>query len=350
MISTPKDINTIIGQMLIVGLRGTTPKDTESFFHSIDGLTIGGVILYDQNVTTSPPSPHNILSPGQVREFNLALQSFNGIPLFIGVDQEGGEVNRLKKEYGFANTKSWAELGHLNHVQTTRNHSEQMAQMLSDHGFNLNFAPVLDLSLNPNSFIAKRDRCFSGDPPEVAKHAEIFIQAHLRHKVLTVCKHFPGQGSSAGDTHEGFVDVTESWSDRELIPYQNLINNNSVHAIMTSHLFHRGIDPEYPATLSSKILIDLLRDKLGYWGVIMSDDPQMKAISKHYDLKTALKLMILAGIDIFCFGNNLIYDRDIVQKVHSTIQELLNEGSITLERIQQSYHRIMQLKGIIGLV
>ena len=107
----------MIGQMIMVGLRGTSPDDAKYFFRHLNGLTIGGVILYDQNVTTSPPSSHNILSPEQVKDFNEALQSFSPTPLLIGIDQEGGQVNRLKESYGFLPSKSWAELGQIDDIE-----------------------------------------------------------------------------------------------------------------------------------------------------------------------------------------------------------------------------------------
>ncbi len=339
MITSPKDKSTLIGQMLMVGLQGTSPEDAKSFFNSLDERSIGGVILYDQNMTSTPPSSHNILSPAQVKAFNETL-----------LDQEGGQVNRLKKEYGFPATKSWAHLGKINDLEETRKQAERTAQTLSDHGFNLNFAPVLDLSTNSSSFIAKKERCSSNNPNIVFKHAKVLIDSHLKYRVLTVGKHFPGQGSSGEDTHEGFIDVSDSWSDIELIPYRQLIENQSLNAVMTSHLFHRGLDPDHPATLSFNILNKLLRKELEFNGIIFSDDPQMKAISDHYDLKKTLELMINAGVDIFCFGNNLIYDPDIVEKVHMTINQLLEEESISEYQLRASFHKIMNFKSIIGLV
>lgn len=350
MITSPKDKSTLIGQMLMVGLQGTSPEDAKSFFNSLDEQSIGGVILYDQNMTSTPPSSHNILSPAQVKAFNETLQSLSETPLLIGVDQEGGQVNRLKKEYGFPATKSWAHLGKINDLEETRKQAERTAQTLSDHGFNLNFAPVLDLSTNSSSFIAKKERCSSNNPNIVFKHAKVLIDSHLKYRVLTVGKHFPGQGSSGEDTHEGFIDVSDSWSDIELIPYRQLIENQSLNAVMTSHLFHRGLDPDHPATLSFNILNKLLRKELEFNGIIFSDDPQMKAISAHYDLKKTLELMINAGVDIFCFGNNLIYDPDIVEKVHMTINQLLEEESISEYQLRASFHKIMNFKSIIGLV
>ena len=350
MITSPKDKSTLIGQMLMVGLQGTSPEHAKSFFNSLDGFPIGGVILYDQNMTSTPPSSHNILSPAQVKAFNETLQSLSETPLLIGVDQEGGQVNRLKKEYGFPATISWAHLGKINDVEETRKQAELTAQTLSDHGFNINFAPVLDLAMNSSSFIAKKERCCSDNPYIVYEHAKVMIDCHLNYRVLTVGKHFPGQGSSGEDTHEEFVDVTDSWSEIELMPYRKLIENQSLNAVMSSHLFQRGLDPDHPATLSFNILNKLLRKELEFNGIIFSDDPQMKAISDHYDLKKTLELMINAGVDIFCFGNNLIYDPDIVKKVHMTIGQLLEEKSISEDQLRLSFQRIMNLKSMIGLV
>ena len=266
------------------------------------------------------------------------------------MDQEGGQVNRLKKEYGFPATISWAHLGKINDVEETRKQAKLTAQTLSDHGFNINFAPVLDLAMNSSSFIAKKERCCSDNPYIVYEHAKVMIDCHLNYRVLTVGKHFPGQGSSGEDTHEEFVDVTDSWSEIELMPYRKLIENQSLNAVMSSHLFQRGLDPDHPATLSFNILNKLLRKELEFNGIIFSDDPQMKAISDHYDLKKTLELMINAGVDIFCFGNNLIYDPDIVKKVHMTIGQLLEEKSISEDQLRLSFQRIMNLKSMIGLV
>ena len=349
MRSTSKDIKSMIGQMIISGIRGTQPEDAKNFFQSLDGLTIGGVILYDQNVSTNPPSPHNIQSSEQVKSLNAELQTCSNVPLFIGVDQEGGQVNRLKNEYGFPDSQSWADIGALESKSKTKSHSEGIAVTLIDHGLNMNFAPVLDLPIHPENIIVQKNRCFSNDPKSIAIHAKQFIYAHLKHQVIPVCKHFPGQGSAAEDTHEGFVDVSDKWTENELIPYQHLINNSCLPAIMTSHIFHQKLDPDYPATLSPKILTDLLRNKMGFNGVIVSDDPQMGAIADHYNLKTVVKLMINAGIDMFCFGNNLVYDPNIVKKVYSVTLELLGEGSITTQQIETAYQRIIKLKSMVGL-
>lgn len=343
------DISNIIGQMIMVGLHGYTKNDVYSFFESIDGYPIGGVILYDEDITTSPSSLHNIRSPKQLMSFTNALREYNNIPLLIAIDQEGGKVNRLKPDYGFPDSKTWAELGKINELIVTKENAELTAQSLAHYGINLNFAPVLDLSINPTSFIAKKERCLSSDPKKVIAHSQEFIKAHLDNNVMAVAKHFPGQGSAIGDTHNSFVDVSKTWSSNELLPYKELINNNSLNAIMISHLFHSELDNTYPATLSKTIIQDLLRNKMGFEGIVISDDPQMKAISDEYNLETVLELMINAGIDIFCFGNNLIYDPNIVKKVHLIVMKLLDEDKISIDELQKSYFRVLNMKSIINI-
>ena len=340
----------MIGQMIIIGIRATTDSDVKRFFEIHDKIPVGGIILYDQNVTTNPWSSHNILNPQQLTQLNKSLQSYSNIPLFIGVDQEGGKVNRLNSSYGFPNFMSWGELGRINDLKITSEQSLLMAETLSKCGLNLNFAPVLDLKINENSFIASEDRCFSDNAEELIKHAKIFIDVHLRNNVIPVCKHFPGQGSASGDAHEALVDVTDTWEESEIEPYKKLIGSGSIKAIMTSHLIHKKLDNDLPVTLSSSVLKDLLRVDMGFNGVIISDDPSMGAISKYYDLKEALLLMIHAGVDMFCFGNNLHYDIELLGKVFNLLLELYEEKKITENQIHTSYVRIMTMKKSIGII
>lgn len=340
-------IETMIGQMLMVGFQGSTPEQIEPTLELIKKGIIGGVILYNEKITVRPPAPHNIRSPQQVKTLTTCLRRAAPVPLLIAVDQEGGLVNRLKQEYGFPPTPAWAEIGVESDPLKTLQFSQNIAIELQNLGINLNLAPVLDLGANPESFIVKRQRCFSGDPELVSRHAEIFIQGHRKFNILTAGKHFPGQGSTKGDTHEGLVDVSATWSEEELKPYEHLIKNNSLFCIMTSHIFNRKLDPEYPATLSRKILTGLLRETMEFKGVIISDDPQMKALADHYSLEEILECMIHAGVDLFCFGNNLTYVPDIAKKAQKIILHLIQTGHISQKRISTSYQRIMKLKGML---
>ena len=171
---------------------------------------------------------------------------------------------------------------------------------------------------------------------------------HQKNDVLTACKHFPGHGSAAGDTHAGFVDVTDTWESDELEPYNYMIQKDLCPVIMTSHIFNGNFDTEYPATLSKKTIQYLLRDKLGFDGVVISDDMQMRAISDHYGMKESLKLGLEAGIDVFCYGNNLLKEQIDLADAISTIEELVENGDISEERIDNSVNRILLLKKMIS--
>ena len=226
----------------------------------------------------------------------------------------------------------------------TSSFAKRTAEALKLHGINLNFAPVLDLEMNPLSIIAKKKRCLSKNSSDIIDHSKLFINEHRSLGIISIAKHFPGQGSAKDDTHLSLTDNTNEWSEEEILPYKHLIKDNYLDGIMTSHIINRKLDKEYPATLSKKILNGLLRKNLNFKGLIISDDPQMKAIADYYELKNVLRLMINAGVNLFCFGNNLIYDKYIARKVLALIKELLSEKLIQLDSIIHSYMKIIDLK------
>lgn len=343
------DISKLVGRMIIVGLKGHDEKDAYNFFEENRNYPVGGIILYDEDITTIPSSPHNIRSPEQLKDFTKCLQDLSPDPLIIGIDQEGGKVNRLKKNYGFKDSTSMAAIGDIDDLERTATESNRTVQTLKECGINLNFSPVLDLNITKENIITAKERAISSNPKTVTNHARIIINCHHENNVIAVGKHFPGQGSSIGDTHEGWVDVTNSWSKEELIPYKNLIDSNDILAVMTSHLFNKNLDAKYPATISKKIVDGLLRKKLNFKGVVISDDPQMKALSKKYSLKKLIELMINAGVDILCFGNNMIYDESIVKKIHILILELINENKVSISMLEKANERITKLRNRVGL-
>jgi beta-N-acetylhexosaminidase len=333
-----------IGQMIMVGFRGLSVTDEHPIARDIHQRRIGGVILFDYDVPTHTYR-RNIESPGQLRALTSSLKKLAGIPLFIAVDQEGGRISRLKEKNGFPPTLSQKRLGTLDDVKKTTRQAELTARTLAGLGINLNFVPVVDLDLNAdNPVIGKLDRSFSRSPATVTRHALAVIDAHRRNGVLTAPKHFPGHGSAAGDTHEGFVDVTDRWTAVELEPFLNLIRQDKADMVMTAHVFNGKLDPVWPSTLSRDTLTDLLRQEMGYGGVVITDDMQMKAIAARYGLETAIRQAILAGADILLFANNSVYEEDIAARVASTIRTLVEKGEIPRERIDVSYGRIMKLK------
>jgi len=340
------DLDTMIGQMIMAGFRGYTVDAHSSIMKDIRERHLGGVILFDYDVEQGKRE-RNIKSPDQVLKLTTDLAAGAEIPLLIAVDQEGGRVQRLKSDQGFYESPSAKVLGTLPNG-VVYSEARSVGKALLDVGFNLNFAPVADVDVNMESpAIGKIERSFSADPARVAECDRIFLDGMASQGIIGCLKHFPGHGSAGGDSHFGVTDVTDTWSEKELIPYKFLIQNGSAEVIMTAHIFNAKLDADYPATLSHKVITGLLRDKLGFGGVVITDDMNMKAITSQYGQEEAIRLAIEAGADILLFGNNLTYDPDVVKKAHATIRRLVDEGVIKRTRINTSYSRIMRLKEML---
>lgn len=338
----PMDVK--IGQMLKIGFRGMQVADTNHIARDLQQYHLGGVVLFDYDVPRDT-AYRNIESPEQVKQLVEELKALSNKPLIVSIDQEGGRVARLKPRYGFPRSVSAEYLGSLDNPDSTRYYARKTAETLSSLGINVNLAPVVDVNLNPdNPVIGGLERSFSEDPQTVVKHAGIYIKTLHNYDILTVLKHFPGHGSSKKDSHLGVVDVTDTWSQKELIPYRQLIDSSLVDAVMTAHIFNSQLDSTYPATLSKLTINGILRDSLNFDGVVISDDLMMGAIRKEYGLKTTIEQALHAGVDILSFANNSVYNPEIVPEAHRIIDELIEEGEISRERIDQSYQRIMKFK------
>ncbi|HEX6224058.1 MAG TPA: glycoside hydrolase family 3 N-terminal domain-containing protein [Chryseolinea sp.] len=327
-----------IGQMILIGFPG--PAVDTKVLEEIRQGKVGSIIIFEKNI---PPTNSFVA----LKKITWTYQQAAKIPLLIGIDQEGGRVNRLKDKYGFPRSITAAAMGKSSTLDSVRFYAEATASTLAGLGININFGPVVDLASNPtNPIIAKYGRAFSANEDSVILFAKEFIKEHHRYNVLTSLKHFPGHGSSKDDTHLGIADVTNTWEERELKPYQSLIDSGYADAIMTSHIVNRKLDKAgNPGTLSADVLDGILRKRLKYNGVIFTDDMQMHAITKHYGLEDAIKLAINGGVDIMTFSNN-IQGSDVrtVDKVHSIIRDFVNQGVIKKERIDESFARIMKLK------
>ncbi len=334
--------------MVMVGFRGLGVSKDSPVIRAIDEVGLGGVVLYDRDVMLEKEK-RNIANPDQLGRLVRDLQARTEIPLFVAIDQEGGKVNRLKTEYGFPPSLSAAELGRIDQTERTELAARRIGQTLSQVRINLDLAPVVDVNVNPsNPAIGRLGRSFSQEPEEVICHAEAFIRGLHEEGVLSCIKHFPGHGSAWNDSHLGLTDITKTWTDQELIPFEAIIEHGLADAVMTGHLFNAKIDPEYPATLSVKALKGLLRDRLAFDGVIISDDMQMAAIKEFYGLEEAVYRFVKAGGDILLFANNLQYDPKIAIKVHGLILDMVSQGRIEPSRIRDSYCRIMNLKRRLG--
>lgn len=334
-----------IGQMLMVGFRGTDLKQGDSFLQAVRDLHLGGVVLFDRDVPTQSPV-RNIVSQQQIQKLTAQLQAVAEVPLLIAIDQEGGQIARLKARHGFSATPSQAELGRWDDQERTRSSAREVGKLLASLGINLNFAPVLDLAVNPdNPIIAALERSYGTDPDRVERHARWTIEEFHRAGVLSAVKHFPGHGASKQDSHLGLPDVTHLWSETELEPFRSLLSEQLPDLVMMAHLYNAQWDETYPATLSSAVITGMLRQQLGFEGVVVSDDMKMGAIAQNYSLEESIELAVKAGVDILLFGNNSSsFDPQIAQKAVTIIRKLVESGTLSRDRVQQSYQRISDLK------
>ncbi|MDH3346742.1 MAG: beta-N-acetylhexosaminidase [Desulfobulbaceae bacterium] len=332
-----------LGQLFLIGFDGCEIDDQHPVVEDIVDRRAGGVILFARNVDGSR---QNISSPQQLAKLTLDLQRYAHTELLIAVDQEGGQVCRLREQDGFSSTVSAHFLGQGDDIMETAARSGQLAQSLKDCGVNFNLAPVVDLDRNPeNPVIGRFGRSFGSDPDKVIRHSSAFIAEHHKKNICCCLKHFPGHGSSGQDSHLGFTDVSELWHVDELAPYRSLIKQGCVDAVMSAHVVNRRLDDSgLPATLSERMLKGILRQELGFEGVIISDDLQMRAITDEWSLGQAVCSAVKAGVDLLVIGNNLVRDRGSLAEAISALQEAITRKEISEKHIQTSLRRISTLK------
>jgi beta-N-acetylhexosaminidase len=331
-----------------MGFQGTEIHDNSPVAQWLSQDGLGGVLLFNKDVATGCFGK-NLQNKSQIKQlinqlnyYSEALDESN--PLLTAIDYEGGAVDRLATIEGCTPTLKASDLALLS-PNAIEDKISEMALTLKSLGFNLNFAPIVDLNLNDHEgIIGALGRSFSACPDEVVRVATTFVDIFARYGIACSYKHFPGHGSAVGDTHEGFVDVTNSFKSEELIPYQQLLKDkNKPVMIMTAHVVNKHLDSEgLPATLSHKILTQLLRQTMGYDGVIISDDLQMQAIAHHYSMEEALGLTFNAGADMVIFANQL--GSITAPEVIDCIEQLVLNQKIELQRIDEAYRRVMLLK------
>ncbi len=331
-----------IGQMIMIGIgERTQVKENDPILAEVGSGKIGGIVLFEKNLTRSNTAD-------TLMRMIRVLQDQAHVPLFVSVDEEGGRVHRLKEKYGFFSMPSAAYLGLQGDRDSTIYYYRKLARLLRSLGFNLNYAPAVDLAIDAdNTVIVRAGRSFGAAPGLVAIQAALCIQAHHDNHVLTTLKHFPGHGSSTSDSHFGVADITDTWWLKEIMPYDTLIRSGLCDAIMVAHTVNRKLDSSsLPATLSYSVVSSLLRGMLGFKGVVISDDMQMEAISKRYGLEQAIMLSINAGVDILMFANTIPERpaRVSASEVHAIIRMLVRKKRISKDRINESYKRIMALK------
>jgi beta-N-acetylhexosaminidase len=317
-----------IGQLLVVGFDGTTA--TPRLKRLIQKERIGGVILFSRNIE----------SPRQLSALTAVLRKMAGERgLLIGIDQEGGRVQRLPKPF-----TQWPPVNRLGAVHShdlAYHMGQAIGQELSAVGVNLDFAPVLDVgTATKNPIIG--DRAFSHDPAVVAALGLAFIVGLQDQGVIACGKHFPGHGDTSVDSHKALPVVTanaDTLLERELKPFRHAIENR-LASIMTAHVRYPAFDPEWPATLSPVIVTTLLRKTLGFDGVVFTDDLEMKGITDHWAPELAAVQAIKAGADSVL----VCKDPNTQDAVLEELRRAVADGTLPPAHIQQSLARLDRLK------
>lgn len=335
-----------LGELLLVGFAGTQVAGNEEIRALVCDVKVGGLILFEAR---------NITGPEQVRQLTTDLQALArecaGRPLLIAADNEGGLVMRLSTRVGYLPTPPPQELGEAGDVAATELESRRMGATLREAGINWNLAPVVDVAVNPlNPAVVTLGRTFGSDPHQVIAQARAFIQGMHDAGVLTSLKHFPGHGSSRTDSHHGFVDVTDTADLKvELEPYRVLIKEGLVDSVMTAHVFNRGIDFYHPATLSRYAIGRYLRGKLGYKGLVVSDDLLMGAIRQRYGVEEASVLALQATVDMVLISQNQgKVERGAAERVIAGIRQALRDGRLSPKALAVSIERIRALRSRIA--
>ncbi|HEY5629826.1 MAG TPA: glycoside hydrolase family 3 N-terminal domain-containing protein [Candidatus Limnocylindrales bacterium] len=333
-----------VAGLLIVGFRGMRLANAAWVRTAITRDGLGGVILFDRDQLTG--LARNVTSPSQVAALTRELRGAAGTNgLVIGVDQEGGIVTRLGPSHGFPAVASEATVG-AGTVSAARTWARTIATTLADAGCNFDFAPVVDLDVNPTDpAIGALHRAFSANPDTVVQMAGIELDALRLAGVHAAAKHFPGIGSATVNTDFGVADVTKTWTRTELEPYRRLNASGKLDAVMVGHVVNGQLGAHRPASLSRPTL-DLLRTDIGFDGPAVTDDLQAAAITQRFGADEAILLALEAGNDLLLLANQQVYDSGIVRHVVGVVIGAVAHGRLTGEQIDRAWARRQALLGL----
>ena len=315
---------------------------TEDMALQLEKYPAGGVAIFGKNIS----------SPEQLKNFVAAMQQASSLPLFMGVDEEGGSVSRLanspafrtEEGYVLPQFKSMAEIGASGDTGAARTVGFTIGCYLAEYGFNLDFAPVADTNTNPDNVVIG-DRAFGSDPELVSQMVAAELDGLHSAEVLGCIKHFPGHGDTVGDTHDGYVSIQKTWDEllsAELIPFINNLDNTDM--VMVAHISLPNITGDgLPASLSGELISGKLRGELGYDGVVITDSLAMGAIAQEYTSADCAVMALDAGVDI------LLMPEDYAAAFEGVVQAV-EEGRLSMERIDESVARVLELKDQLGLL
>lgn len=315
-----------IGQLLIIGVEDK--QLTSAHQKLIQDQYIGSIILFKRNIKNEKQLTNFI---AQLKQQNV----YTDIPLWITIDQEGGNVNRLPEKFPSAST-----LAEHHDPTLTYDSAATMGETLARYGIDVDFAPVLDINSNPKNPVIG-DRAFGTTPLETAEQAVAMMKG-LQSYVITVGKHFPGHGDTSEDSHKTMPTVNKSWEELqqlELIPFYAAIEQK-IDALMIGHLYFPQLDSEYPASLSKEIITHRLREEMGFTGLAISDDMVMGGITEQYNIGDAAVIALQAGIDMLIVG----HEPTLQQEVITAITTAVENGIISEQLLDDHVRRILTAK------
>ena len=337
--ATDEELHLAVGQMLLVGFHGTEePPDT--IRAALTTGTVGGVILFRRNVE---PGEDGLLKLAQLNAQLGACHPQGGPPPFIAVDQEGGRVMRVRGS-GVTPLPPMGRVGATGDRELVAQVGEVIATEIAALGFNLNFAPVLDVFTNPENTVIG-DRAFGSDPHAVAELAGAFTVGHYVAGVVPCGKHFPGHGDTVADSHHELPVVLhgpERLEEVELIPFARAVGAG-IPMIMTAHILVPALDALHPMTLSEVGLKRLLRTEMGYDGVVITDDLEMNAVAERYSIEEMVELGVRAGVDIFL----ICHTEALWKRAYARLIELGSGDDALRARILRSAERVRRVKANI---
>lgn len=308
----------------------------EELRQTLADYPVGGVVLFQQNIET----------PDQLSQLMAELTTVGEIPLFIGVDEEGGIVSRLANNEAFSlpQYESMTAIGATEDPLEARKMGETIGGYLREYGFNLDFAPDADVNTNPDNPVIG-ERAFGSDPQLVADMVRAAIAGFQSQNIMTCIKHFPGHGDTTADSHEGYVSLEKTWEELEkceLIPFRAAAGETDM--IMVAHITMPQVtEDNLPASLSREMVTEKLRGELGYDGVVITDAMEMGAVADNYTAAESAVLALSAGVDLLLMPSDFL-------TAYEGVLSAVADGTLTEDRINESVLRVLELKDAYGLL
>jgi beta-N-acetylhexosaminidase len=323
-----------VASLLMVGFAGSSPYSPTAIrlARHIRHGHVGSVFFVKDNV-------------GSNRDLQTLVAGFKAARpgLRLAIDHEGGAVQRLTPVHGCRRVPKAIDIpGRMSPAEALDFYT-QVGKEFAATGFNINLAPVVDIDVPGNPAISKFGRAFSSDPEIIIAYARAFIDGFHASRIMCALKHFPGYGNAAEDSHNELPDITKTWSPRDLEPYSALIGSGRVPLIMGTHLKLATLDPLLPTTLSRQVTTGLLREKMRFAGVIMTDDIDMAALAKDMDRKSAFIAALAAGNDLIMVKNVINHDPNFPLHALKWVEEAITNGNLSRDAIAASARRVESL-------